>query len=347
MQDLVSVIIPSYKGAGKLKRAINSLSDQTYQNIEIIVVDDNNPDTAERIQTERVIDSLQLPNLKYIRHPENMNGSAARNTGIRAAKGKYIAFLDDDDVYLPYRVEKSVAALKKQPESKAVFCDVIHVFGNGQCSIYSMTPENISVKGILMYEAAIGSGSNLFIEAKTIQTLEGFDISFVRHQDLEFTLRLVNICKPSIINEVLVVKSSNGINNEPDYYRMCDVKQKYNEKFAGQISRLSEAEQKKYFLNCYTRLYYLALNSGKVGEAECCLKKMEQYGFTVGKKQKLQMVLAGIHILPLLRKLQYARSSALKSQSRIIWLKDVNGRLKADLEKTGILCGRDRAGESR
>ena len=128
MQDLVSVIIPSYKGADKLRRAINSISDQTYQNIEIIVVDDNNPDTAERIQTESVIASLHLPNLKYIRHPENMNGSAARNTGIRAAKGKYTAFLDDDDIYLPCRVEKSVAALKKRPDSKAVFCDVIHVY---------------------------------------------------------------------------------------------------------------------------------------------------------------------------------------------------------------------------
>ena len=347
MQDLVSVIIPSYKGADKLRRAISSISGQTYQNIEIIVVDDNNPDTAERIQTERVIASLHLKNLKYIRHPENMNGSAARNTGIRAAKGKYTAFLDDDDVYLPCRVEKSVAALAKQPDRKAVFCDVIHVFRNGQCSIYPMTPENISVKGILMYEAAIGSGSNLFIESETLQALEGFDTSFVRHQDLEFALRLVDFCKPSIINEVLVVKSGNGTNNEPDYFKMCDVKKKYNEKFAEQIGGLSQAERQKYFQNCYTRLYQLALNSGKADEAGRCLKKMEQYGFTSGKKQKLQIVLAGIHILPLLRKLQYARGSALKSRSEIIWLEDLDGRLKEDLEKTGILCGRDRAGESR
>ena len=88
---LVSVVIPTYSRPTFLKRCIESVLNQTYKNIEIFVVDDNNPDTDARRQTEEVMQQYaNNPVVRYLQHEKNRNGSAARNTGWRCASGKYI-----------------------------------------------------------------------------------------------------------------------------------------------------------------------------------------------------------------------------------------------------------------
>ena len=85
----VSVITPTYKRSGMLPRAIKSVLNQSYQNIEIIVVDDNNPDTEWRIATEeRMQEFKDDPRVMYVKHEKNMNGSVARNTGIAASTNR-------------------------------------------------------------------------------------------------------------------------------------------------------------------------------------------------------------------------------------------------------------------
>ena len=104
---LVSVIIPTYKGSKCLSRAINSVLNQVGVDFEVLVVDDNNPDSDERKKTEIVMkDYVNDDRVIYLKHPCNMNGSVARNTGIAKAKGEIISFLDDDDFYFPDRLAK-------------------------------------------------------------------------------------------------------------------------------------------------------------------------------------------------------------------------------------------------
>ena len=110
---LVSIIIPTYKGNSFLGRAVSSALLQTYSNVEVIVVDDNNPETMERFETERVMDSFKdNTKVKYIKHERNRNGSAARNTGVRFSHGEYVAFLDDDDEYMPSKIESMVSKME-------------------------------------------------------------------------------------------------------------------------------------------------------------------------------------------------------------------------------------------
>lgn len=107
--SLVSVIIPTYKRPKMLGKSLESVFNQTYNNIEIIVVDDNNKDSDYRKETEVFMKKYdEISNLKYIKHNKNKGGSAARNTGIDIAKGFYITFLDDDDQFYPEKVEKQV-----------------------------------------------------------------------------------------------------------------------------------------------------------------------------------------------------------------------------------------------
>jgi glycosyltransferase involved in cell wall biosynthesis len=107
----VSVIIPAYNQAQYLGETIQSVLDQTYQDIEIIVVDDASTD-----DTSEVVRQFQDPRLKYIVHTKNRMLAAARNTGIRASSGEVIGCLDADDLFHPQKIEKHVAFLERNPE---------------------------------------------------------------------------------------------------------------------------------------------------------------------------------------------------------------------------------------
>lgn len=109
MEPVVSVIVPTYKrSVSFLARAINSLLVQTYNNVEIIVIDDSPADYEERRHIEEYVLSLDLSRVKYIQNQTNVGGALARNIGIQHATGAYITFLDDDDEYFPPKIERQV-----------------------------------------------------------------------------------------------------------------------------------------------------------------------------------------------------------------------------------------------
>lgn len=106
MIDKVSVIIPTCKRPHFLARAVDSVLAQTYHNVEAVVVDDNAPDSPARAQTmEVMLPYRNDPRVTYVLNDHPMGGGPARNHGIEEAKGTYITFLDDDDIYLPEKVE--------------------------------------------------------------------------------------------------------------------------------------------------------------------------------------------------------------------------------------------------
>lgn len=111
--DKVSVIIPTYKRPENLIRAINSVLLQSYKNIEIIVIDDNNEGDEYRLETEELMKQFEYDNrVIYLKHKINKNGAAARNKGIKYVKSKYVAFLDDDDEFKIEKIRKQVEKLK-------------------------------------------------------------------------------------------------------------------------------------------------------------------------------------------------------------------------------------------
>jgi len=135
MSELVSVIIPTYRRPERLKRALDSINAQTYHKIEIIVVDDNNPDDDDRKATEAFITqySSAFP-LKYVQMAQNAGGAMARNWGIAEAEGALITFLDDDDEYLPEKIEKQVEKFltSSLPRLGLVYCQINFMDSRGQ-----------------------------------------------------------------------------------------------------------------------------------------------------------------------------------------------------------------------
>lgn len=114
----VSVILPTYRRAHLVGRALQSVLAQSYPDFEVIVVDDGSLDG-----TREVIARFADPRVRYI-FQENRGLAGARNTGVRAARGTYIAFLDDDDEYLPTKLAQQVPALDAHPEYSVVYSDV-------------------------------------------------------------------------------------------------------------------------------------------------------------------------------------------------------------------------------
>ncbi len=121
--DLVSIIVPTYNRPEKLWEALDSIARQSYPNFEVIVVNDGGRDVSQ------VIKPFQKKNiqLRYVVHPENRGAGAARNTGMKLASGKYIAFLDDDDRYYPDHLSALVKKLEEDSSYTAVYSDALQI----------------------------------------------------------------------------------------------------------------------------------------------------------------------------------------------------------------------------
>jgi glycosyltransferase involved in cell wall biosynthesis len=106
----ISVVIPTYNRAHTIGRSVKSALDQTYRDIEILIIDDGSTDET----FDAVKPFFQHPQVRYVRHEKNKGHQAARNTGIKNACGEYIAFLDSDDAWMPQKIELQIDALNKK-----------------------------------------------------------------------------------------------------------------------------------------------------------------------------------------------------------------------------------------
>lgn len=129
--EKVSVIIPCYNAQEYIAQAIKSVLMQTYKNIEIIIVNDGSVDKSEKI-----IKSFQDRRIKYIKQ-KNSGVAITRNTGIKNATGKYIAFLDADDLYEKDKIEQELFFLKKHPGFDLVYCDMAHFYDGCPKKLFS------------------------------------------------------------------------------------------------------------------------------------------------------------------------------------------------------------------
>jgi glycosyltransferase involved in cell wall biosynthesis len=128
MTDLVSVIIPTYNRADTLPRAIDSALGQTHRAVEAIVVDDGSRDGTAELMERRYADE---PRVRFFRQ-ENAGVSAARNRAMRAARGDYLAFLDSDDVWKPWKIELQLACFRAFPEAGMVWTDMEAIDPSGR-----------------------------------------------------------------------------------------------------------------------------------------------------------------------------------------------------------------------
>lgn len=211
-KPLVSVIIPAYNCAPFIDATLESVYSQTYRNWEIILVDDGS--------TDHTRDAL-APHMERIRYyfQENRGTAAARNAGVRRARGAFIAFLDNDDVWLPEKLDVQVRALQSWPDCSLVFTDgkIFTESGIFRDSVISshvaawINQDGISdpmvVKGWfareLFFGNAIASASSVMVRKDCLESVGGFDEKILISDDYDLWLRIAQRYPIAVIRSCL------------------------------------------------------------------------------------------------------------------------------------------------
>lgn len=250
MNKLVSVVIPSYGGGEFLQKAVDSVLAQTYPYLEVIVVDDNGIGTENQARTAKKINRYQNnERFTYLCHDANKNGSAARNTGVRAAKGEFIALLDDDDIYLPDNLEKHMQAWESLSNEYALsYCSREMYCGEKFVEKNHVTKSGSLLYEILMHKVTIGS-SSLVIRKTVWDELGGFDESFRRHQDWEFTARVAAKYKVFACDHIGFRRYLEFRNSAKSVETVIQYREHYLEKIMPLIRTLTPKQQKDVIIH--------------------------------------------------------------------------------------------------
>lgn len=246
---MITVIIPTYARPTNLVRAIKSVINQTYNDIEIIVVDDNGLGTAQQKETESLLNGFIKTNIiTYIAHDTNKNGSVARNTGFQASRGEYVAFLDDDDEFLPAKLQCQLEVLESLDNSwGGCYCDTNVIDANGKNVIYPCRKSgDLTVEMLL--EKAFFNTSTLLLRREVIEELHGFDETYQRHQDWEFLIRFFRKYKLKLVdagNPLLnrYTTDSTAFSKRINGRNVIKLKKKFLGEFHEDICRYNEANE--------------------------------------------------------------------------------------------------------
>lgn len=252
---LVSVIIPTHNRAEQLRESMASVLGQTYANLELIVVDDNSQD-----HTPAVIASFQDPRVKTMRLAGAGHPGISRNIGLRAAHGEYFAFLDDDDIWLPGKLERQIAELTRRPEFK-ICHTFFEPFGELGVRKYQLLPPQIPKSGRILEELVVHGcivlTSSVCLHRAVVDKVGGFSEApeLRSGQDYEYFLRIARQFEFLCIAEPLVryrqqprsVSESFFMNRGHAIYdsavKDADILDKYKKRFLANLL-FSEAEYK-------------------------------------------------------------------------------------------------------
>ena len=196
----VSVIIPTHNRAVFLKAAIASVLAQTFEDYELLVVDDGSKDA-----TGEVVKSIQDQRLRYFHHAEAKGGSAARNTGIRNSRGEYLAFLDDDDEWYPQKLHLQVELMDRSPAKVGVIYAGYDRFDSatGQLGKKRLPRQRGNLWEALLARNPLTGTSSVLIRRECFEVAGPFDETLTAFQDFDLWLRIAAHYEFDFIPEAL------------------------------------------------------------------------------------------------------------------------------------------------
>ena len=271
----VSVIIPTYNRARVLKRSIQSVLDQTYQDFEIIVVDDGSNDN-----TKDVVNSFNNDKIRYIRHEENRGPGAARNTGIELAESDYIAFQDSDDEWLQWKLEKQMQCFEaSSPQVGVVYTGLWRVRGNKK--FYIPSHRIAKKEGDIYNIICKGNFVDLpgtVVKKECFRKAGMFDEGLPQFEDWELWIRISRYYQFKYLNEPLIMSyHTPGSVNEQGFLAEAEATRLILEK------HIEEFERDKKLLAQYRYVIgNLLCQSESIAEGRMFLFKAAKLNFSPG-----------------------------------------------------------------
>ena len=253
--EMVSVIIPTYKRNDQLIKAVSSVLAQTCTAIEIIIVDDDQENTGINFKD---------PRITYLKNERQKGGNGSRNTGILHSSGQFIAFLDDDDEWLPTKIDDQLKKLNLLDDSwGGCYCgwitdDVEYLVGY----------EGLLLKKYLKESFDIGASSTLFFKRDALLAVGLWDETLVRHQDLDLLIRFLKVFKLAFVDKPLVIVNGHNI---PRY----EISKRAKELFFNKLDQLDlpQEEYSHFLANHYRELAVFASIEGRTNEVVVNIKK--------------------------------------------------------------------------
>ena len=209
MTPTVTVVVPTRNRSARLAAAVASIEKQTFDDIEIVVVDDGSED-----DTPDVLEKIAAADarVRVIRLATPAGAPVARNRGLEEGRGKFVAFLDDDDRWLPTKLERQVAHLRSHPDTVLVGCHHRIVTDGGGPGLDFRGPTDFAPEDLL-WSNLLGTLSNAVVAPDRMDQLVRFDPAFPAYQDWDFYLECNRLGPVAIVPEVLC---EYVVHDEPD-----------------------------------------------------------------------------------------------------------------------------------
>lgn len=236
----VSVIIPTFNRPEKVVKAIGSVLNQTFQDFEIVVVDDASTDNVAETLKPFIDDGL----IRYICHKENQGAGASRNTGIGLSKGEYLAFLDSDDLWLPQKLEIQLKYLE-QHDTNAWACSTgfeVHGTDGQNLSTFHSPLPLLNIMDVA-WGCSISPGSTLLIKKELLLATSLFDPTLRRLEDWDWLLHFIKIGKVCVTKEILCKVAYNK------HLRLEDIKHSIPVLFKRHFKNVPGIKQKLIFFS--------------------------------------------------------------------------------------------------
>ncbi|MBY0196841.1 glycosyltransferase family 2 protein [Priestia megaterium] len=257
VNEMISVIIPTFNRRDIISRSIASVLNQTYKNIEVLVIDDASTD-----DTDKVVKKIKDPRVKYFRLRENTQGTVPRNYGIEKSSGEYIAFLDSDDEWFPKKLELQINYIKSYGEkANNVLC-----FTNADVKINDKKINKV-INDECLFKSDIVNyifENNNFVQTSTFMIKADiakrikFNSSLKKHQDYDFCIRLQKQgVEFLLLDETLTLYYSDVNSNQISSFNLNKIKTSMNW-FEENQKYFNENSRKVFRIQNYLYFYILS-----------------------------------------------------------------------------------------
>ena len=279
MNDLISIVLPVYNGETYLSESIDSIIAQTYQNWELIIVDDCSTDSSAQIAQEYV---RKDPRIKYYRNEQNLRLPRNLNRGFSLTTGEYLTWTSDDNRYRPNALEVMYDALTHDPQAQFAFASCRIIDGEGR------ETEHISV-GPFSYKRIVGIdsvGACFLYTRKVYETIGDYDHDFILAEDFDYWQRVFQHFKTVAIEEILYDYRLHDNSLTGDRTQNQERKDRFNQTLEKMLrknrpgfGKLDVEERYYYYLGLYQcrvnrsnceNPYVLAYHWSKLCYTVCC-----------------------------------------------------------------------------
>lgn len=215
-RGLLSVVIPTYKRSEMLYRAIDSVLNQSYKNVECIVVNDNTPGDEYSLTLYKQLAKYKVDKrFRFVEQKVHKNGAAARNAGISVAEGEYIAFLDDDDYWDSNKADIQISILEKLSDEWGAVSCLMRFYRNGKIYAANLPYKDGDIHyEILSRKISMGTGS-LIIRRNALDKTGYFDENLKRFQDPQIFSCLAEQYKIKLVKKYLHNRDVDDAQNRP------------------------------------------------------------------------------------------------------------------------------------